>query len=50
MKSTARKYFRIRVTLVGLFFGLFLAVICGKAAHLQIYPRSMAVRYGGRSV
>jgi len=37
MKSTARKYFRIRVTLVGLFFGLFLAVICGKAAHLQIY-------------
>ncbi len=37
MNSAERKYLRIRVALVGLFFGLFLAVICGKAAYLQIY-------------
>ncbi len=37
MNAAERKYFRIRVALVGLFFGFFLAVICGKAAHLQIY-------------
>ena len=37
MKSTGRKYLRIRVACVGLIFSLFLAVICGKAAYLQIY-------------
>jgi cell division protein FtsI (penicillin-binding protein 3) len=37
MNSTDRKYIRIRMALVGLLFGLFLAVICGKAAYLQIY-------------
>ena len=37
MKSSERKYLRFRVAFVGLFFGIFLAVIGGKAAHLQIY-------------
>ena len=37
MKTAEKKYLRFRVACVGFIFGLFLAVICGKAAYLQIY-------------
>jgi cell division protein FtsI (penicillin-binding protein 3) len=35
-----KKYLRFRVVTIGIFFGLFLGVICAKAAYLQIYRGS----------
>jgi cell division protein FtsI/penicillin-binding protein 2 len=35
-----KKYLRFRVVTIGVFFGLFLGVICAKAAYLQIYRGS----------
>ena len=40
MKPKEKKYCRFRVVTVGIFFGLFLGVICAKAAYLQIYRGS----------
>jgi cell division protein FtsI (penicillin-binding protein 3) len=35
-----KKYLRFRVVTIGIFFGLFLGVICAKAVYLQIYRGS----------
>lgn len=40
MKPKEKKYLRFRVVTIGIFFGLFLGVICAKAAYLQIYRGS----------
>lgn len=40
MNSKEKKYFCFRVVTIGVFFGLFLGVICAKAAYLQIYRGS----------
>ena len=40
MTPKEKKYLRFRVVTIGIFFGLFLGVICAKAAYLQIYRGS----------
>ena len=40
MNLKEKKYLRFRVVTIGIFFGLFLGVICAKAAYLQIYRGS----------
>ncbi len=40
MNPKEKKYLRFRVVTVGIFFGLFLGIICTKAAYLQIYRGS----------
>ncbi|MFZ0134200.1 MAG: penicillin-binding protein 2 [Desulfobacterales bacterium] len=40
MNLKEKKYLRLRVATVGVFFGLFLGVICAKAAYLQLYRGS----------
>jgi cell division protein FtsI (penicillin-binding protein 3) len=40
VKPKEKKYLRFRVVTIGIFFGLFLGVICAKAAYLQIYRGS----------
>ena len=40
MNPKEKKYLRFRVVTIGIFFGLFLGVICAKAAYLQIYRGS----------
>lgn len=40
MNLKEKKYLRLRVAMVGVFFGLFLGVICAKAAYLQLYRGS----------
>ncbi len=40
MNPKEKKYLRFRVVTVGVFFALFLGVICAKAAYLQIYRGS----------
>ncbi|MFZ0243331.1 MAG: penicillin-binding protein 2 [Desulfobacterales bacterium] len=44
MNLKEKKYLRFRVVTVGIFFGLFLGVICAKAAYLQLYRGSWLSR------
>ncbi|MFZ0611851.1 MAG: penicillin-binding protein 2 [Desulfobacterales bacterium] len=44
MNLKEKKYLRLRVVTVGVFFGLFLGVICAKAAYLQLYRGSWLSR------